>query len=239
MKQQLALDQLTKRFYYVGSTLGVLGVMSCAGRPPLIAPELLGPIETATVSGWVAEMVPREPERYGLRWSFENQKGSAHGRAAIHLVPPDSLRFDYRAPFGRSGAAVVFGDSLAWSEPEQELDQLFEFAALFWAAIGIPRGPPPGWTVRGREAAGRRSWQYVQGGDTVSYVVAGPPARRLMAEARLGKEVIGTVDVAYSDSTGRPASAEMFFPSSAASFRFTVLEVGAIDSLDENVWKRP
>ena len=184
-------------------------------------------------------MVPRAPIRYGLRWSFENQKGSAHGRAAVHLIPPDSLRFDYRAPFGRSGAAVVFGDSLVWSEPEQELDQLFEFAALFWAAIGIPRAPPTGWQIRGDETAERRAWQYVRGADTVSYVVAAPPTRRLRAEARLGDEVIGTVDVAYSDSTRWPASAVMFFPSSAASFRFTVLEVGAIDSLDENVWKRP
>ncbi len=239
MQQRLALDQLTRYFYCVGVITGCFVVLSCAGRPPLIAPELLGPIESAKVHAWVAEMVPRAPIRYGLRWSFENQKGSAHGRAAVHLIPPDSLRFDYRAPFGRSGAAVVFGDSLVWSEPEQELDQLFEFAALFWAAIGIPRAPPAGWQIRGDETAERRAWQYVRGADTVSYVVAAPPTRRLRAEARLGDQVIGTVDVAYSDSTGWPASAVMFFPSSAASFRFTVLEVGAIDSLDENVWKRP
>ena len=71
-----------------------------------MAPAGLPPLSRAMLTEWLAPHQPVEPLRYDLRWTYQTQQGSAKGRAAVVFVPPDSVRFDYRAPFGRSGAAV-------------------------------------------------------------------------------------------------------------------------------------
>jgi hypothetical protein len=238
MLQQLALDRLTVRSYYVGSAV-VLLLLSCSGRPESIAPESLNPLEESTIRGWVAELQPGRAALYELRWTYTTQRGSARGRATVRFAPPDSLRFDYRGPFGRSGAAMVVGDSVLWSEPEEDVEQLIPVAPLFWAALGIPRDPPPGSMLYGLEAGSRRVWQYVSNGDTLSYVVTGEPEFRLQAEVRRFDAVIGTTRAVLSDSTRLPEEASMTFPRSATLFVLNVVNVDTLTSHDPDVWKRP
>ncbi len=238
MLQQLAVDRSSVHSYYVGSA-AVLLLLGCAGRPESIAPESLAPLEEATARTWVNELQPGQAALYDLRWTYATQQGSAKGRATVRFAPPDSLRFDYRAPFGRSGAAVVIGDEVLWAEPEDDVDQLIPVAPLFWAALGIPRGAPPGSQVYGIETGSQRVWQYVSGGDTLSYVVTSEPELRLQAEVRRFEEVVGITDAVFDDSTHVPREATMTFPGSATLFLLNVVKVETLASHDPDVWKRP
>jgi hypothetical protein len=238
MSQQLALDRTTVRFYYVGS-LVVLLVTACSGRPSSIAPANLSPLEESTARSWAAELQPSQAVLYDLRWTYTTQKGSTRGRATVRFAPPDSLRFDYRAPFGRSGAAVVVGDSVIWAEPEEDVDQLIPVAPLFWAALGIPRDAPAGSRLYGLQTGSQRIWQYVSQGDTLSYVMADEPQLRLQAQVRRFDEVIGTTETILNDSTRVPEEATMTFPGSASLFLLNVVNVETLASHDPDVWKRP
>ncbi len=238
MLQQLALDRLRAGPYYVGCATAVL-LAGCSGRPNSIAPADMEPLEVAVVGDWVAQLQPDQARLYDLRWTYTTQRGAVRGRSTVRFAPPDSLRFDYRGPFGRSGAAVVVGDSVLWAEPEEDVEQLIPVAPLFWAALGIPRDPPTGARVFGLESGTQRIWQYVSGGDTLSYVVTGEPEFRLQAEVRRLDEVIGTTDAVFNDSTQVPEEATMTFPQSATLFQLRMVNVETLASHDPDVWKRP
>lgn len=238
MLQQLALDRTAARSYYVGSAL-VLLLAGCTGRPGSIAPANLRPLEESTAKSWAAELRPTRAMLYDLRWTYTTQKGSTRGRATVRFAPPDSLRFDYRAPFGRSGAAVVVGDSVLWAEPEEDVDQLIPVAPLFWAALGIPRDPPMGSRLYGLQTGSQRIWQYVSLGDTLSYVIADSPELRLQAQVRRFDEFVGTTETVLDDSTRVPEEATMTFPGSATLFVLNVVNVEMLAAHDPDVWKRP
>lgn len=217
----------------VGQTIG------CWGGLGRVAPAGLEPMSRADVQAWVTELSPNTARRYDLTWAFRTQQGGVRGRAAVRFAPPDSIRFDYRGPFGRSGAAVVVGDSVVWAEPEEDASQLIPVAPLFWAALGIPRDPPVGAEVYGRELADGRAWQYVTAGDTLSYVVSRASGYRLEAEMRRRGRVLGLVELQYADSAVTPRQAVVTFPATAAIMQFTVEGVEDLESVDPDVWKRP
>ena len=123
--QRFALDRWTRATYYlVAVTVG----SACSGGPAPLVPEPLPPMERAQVAQWVDRFQPTRALRYDLRWLYVTQQGQSRGRAAVHFVPPDSARFDYRGPFGRSGAAVVIGDSVLWAQPGDDVGALVEAA---------------------------------------------------------------------------------------------------------------
>lgn len=226
-------------FYCVaGATLVGLAA-GCHSPPASLMPVGMGPLPSETAEAWVAALVPTRAKLYDLRWTYRTQRGTMRGRAAVRLAPPDSMRFDYRGPFGRSGAAFIVGYQVIWAQPEEDVGGLVPVAPLFWAALGIPRGPPPGWEIRGREENGRRIWEYVRGGDRLGYVVEGLSPLRLQAELRRFDTVIGTVEAVYGDSIHVPVRATITFPLSASQFFFTVVNVETIAELDREVWKRP
>jgi hypothetical protein len=148
------------------------------------------------------------------------------------------LRFDYRGPFGRSGAAVIVGDSVLWSEPEEDVEQLLPIAPLFWAAMGMPREPAEGADVFGLETDSERVWQYVVGGDTLSYVVARNAPFTLQSEMSRFGDLVGSVDVQLGDDR-RPTQAVMLFPGTATRFTLNVETVETVTSFDPETWKRP
>ena len=117
MWQRLALR---RGGYYHLCVLAAMMASACARGPAPLAPEDLPEISRTEVSAWVDGYVPPRAQRYDLRWTYETQKGKARGRAAVRFVPPDSIRFDYRGPFGRSGAAMVVGERVVWAEPDEE-----------------------------------------------------------------------------------------------------------------------
>jgi hypothetical protein len=157
----------------------------------------------------------------------------------MQFVPPDSVRFDYRAPFGRSGAAVIVGDDIIWSRPEEDVDRLIQTAPLFWAALGFPRYPAPDAEVTGSAEGNRYRWRYTVAGDTLTYVVVREPGGTMSVDMRRLGEVLGTVEVEFADSTLQPATARMLFPGSASTVIFTVVAIDTLGTVDPEIWKEP
>lgn len=205
----------------------------------MVSPDAMAPIDMETVRDWVAEIAPPRATQYDLRWTFQTQRGAVRGQAALRIKPPDSLRFDYRGPFGRSGAAVLVDTEVIWAEPEEDIEALIQAVPLFWAALGLPRDPPMGVEIFGVETEGGRRWRYGVGSDTLEYYVARLPHVRFLAEMRQRKTVLGQVEVNYDNTNQLPARATLTFPETASVF---ILEVSGIDTtatFTEDVWQRP
>lgn len=235
MWQRVALSE--GRYYYL--FVLALGMSGCAGHPGPIVPEQLPEVPHAEARAWVDGYVPDHPLLYNLRWRHETQKGGASGRATVRFVPPDSIRFDYRGPFGRSGAAVLVGDSVLWSEPQEDAEGFVGVAPLFWAAIGLPRFPATTASVSGRRAARVQVWRYSSASDTLTYrTMAGEPAT-LDAELRQNGARVGLVKVTFADSTGLPDNALMRFPRDATVITFTVRAIEPLTSVDPDIWRQP
>jgi hypothetical protein len=196
-------------------------------------------IDMQTVREWVVGLAPPCATRYDLRWTFQTQRGAVRGQAALRVEPPDSLRFDYRGPFGRSGAAFLVDEDVVWAVPEEEVGALIQAIPLFWAALGMPRDPPAGTSIFGVEAQGNRRWRYGVNGDTLEYSVAVTPPFRFLASMRRFDKVVGHVEVDYDDQTHLPKKATLTFPETASVF---ILDVASIDTTvmhSADVWKRP
>jgi hypothetical protein len=149
------------------------------------------------------------------------------------------VRFDYRAPFGRSGAAVIVGSDIVWARPEEDVDRLIQTAPLFWAALGFPSYPAPHATVTGIAEGTRYQWRYAADGDTLTYAAVRELGGTLSADMRRLGEVLGTVRVEYADSTLEPASARMVFPGTASTVIFTVEAIETLGTVDPTIWKEP
>ncbi len=216
---------------------GILG--ACRGTPPAIGPVGMRPVSDATLESWLRDVSPSEFLRYDLRWRYQTQQGRSAGRAAVRFAPPDSVRFDFRAPFGRSGAAMLVADTVLWSTSDEDNDRFLSVSALFWAALAIPRPPPPSAKLYGLDAERIRSWRYVTGSDTLTYVVTKPPARGMQAELRQAGRIIGLVEVTFNGESGDPEAATMRFPTDASIVTFEVQDVERLDALDPAIWKRP
>ena len=239
MRQWFALDQASRLVYYLLSPWLLVGAVACGVRTESLAPDGMPSLSRAEAEGWVSRRVPARAARYELRWALETQQGSSRGRAAVQFAPPDSVRFDYRGPFGRSGAAVIVGDEVVWSRPADDVDRLIQTAPLFWAALGIPRYAAPDATVTGQAEGETYRWRYAQRSDTLTYALEQRLGGRFRADLRSGADVIGTVDVAFADSTLQPASARLVFPPSASIVLFTVTAIDSLVTLDAGIWNVP
>ena len=236
MPQAFPLDRGGWRSYYPLIALGVVFAADCA-RYESIAPANLVPMAPATAVDWVADLAPTQPMRFRLTWRFANQQGESAGRAVIRLAPPDTFRFDYRGPFGKSGAAVVIADEPRWARPEGDFDNLIRLAPLFWAALGIPSDPPPGAEVFGLEGVERRAWRYVAGRDAIDFILVRSPEERLLAEFRQGGRVLGASEVHFEGAPRRPTRAEMVFPPDASRFWFTIEAIDSVAAFDPETWQ--
>jgi hypothetical protein len=224
--------------YYALEVALVAGLGACAPGLTSIAPSGLEPAPRDTIAAWLAAYRPAGPVRYDVRWRFVNQKGSTAGRAAVRIAPPDTLRFDYRGPFGRSGAAVIVADSALWVAPERDTRELLPAAPLFWAALGIPQPPPPEVTVSGR-ATGGRVWRYVSQADTMDFVEVGPGPERLLTEVRRDGKIVASTEVRFRPGGRAPLEARVRFPQDGSALILTVEGVESVDAFDPNTWRRP
>lgn len=214
-------------------------VGGCRPQPTALSPEAMTAIDIATVREWVAGIAPSRATRYDLRWTFQTQRGAVRGQAALRVAPPDSLRFDYRGPFGRSGAAFLVDDELVWAVPEEEVEELIQTVPLFWAALGLPRSPPPGTSILGLETVDRRRWRYGVNRDTLEYTVTTAPPFRFLASMRRLDRVVGYVEVNYDEQTRLPTKATLTFTQTASIFILDVASIDSTASLSADVWKRP
>lgn len=221
------------------AALALVGTLACRTGPRSIAPEGLADIPYDTVRGWVAEYTPQRARRYDLRWQFLNDRGSTGGRAAIRIAPPDSLRFDFRGAFGRSGAAVVIGDSGIWARPEGDFEDLLRTAPLFWAALGLPLPPERGTPLLGLRRDDRRAWRYVIGRDTFDFIDLRGSQPRLLAEMRRRGTIMGMVDARLSGPGGVVTEARLDFPAAETRFSFKVERVDSTERFGPDTWQRP
>ena len=174
---------------------------------------------------------------YQIRpWRFQNQQGSAAGRASVRIVPPDSLRFDYRGPFGKSGNAVLVGDSALWMTSE-DFEGLVTYAPLFWTALGMPPVPPDTAALFSLIGDDFRAWRYVLAQDTLDFVLRGSPAVSLLGEIRRQGQVLAQATVELDTITGLVTRSKIDFYN-ISRFEFTVESVDTLASFDPTVWQR-
>jgi hypothetical protein len=212
----------------------------CGGsRPSPPLPSEAQPLTAAEATLLLDEFIPATPNRYDLTWTYSTRQATHRGRATAWFVPPDSLRFEYRAPFGRRGAAVFVGQRVVWANPEETVKDLIPATQLFWIALGIPVTPeasepptrtqrPDGWALR-----------YVQGDTVLLFNLTRGTPLNLTAMLTHGRRVFGTAYVAYTDSTTLPTQGRMMFPQSSAVFSATVEEVDTLASVDRGMFQKP
>lgn len=232
------LDRPEARSYYAACAALLWTLAGCAPRLVSLAPAGLGPVSRDSVATWVAAYAPASPRRYDLRWRFFTPRGSTAGRAAVRVSAPDSLRFDYRGPFGRSGAAVLVRDSAVWAEPEKDARDLIPMAPLFWAALGLPLAPPPDAELFGRPDGVGRAWRYVVRGDTMDLVEVGAGPERLLTELRRDR-ILATTEIRFRPGTRVPLEGQMRFPAEGTAFTFTVEAIDSTSAFDPSIWRRP
>lgn len=197
------------------------------------------PTDMATITRWQRPFLPTESRRYDIRpWQFRNERGSAAGRATVVILPPDSLHFDYRGPFRRSGSAALVGDSALWVEPEDELGALVGVAPLFWASLGIPPAPSAGTDVVAVQRANLRAWQYVQDGDTITVIVRESPRASILGEIRREGRTVTLSEATLDPETGFVQHATIEYPQDVARFEFEVQSVEEGVGVDRTIFVR-
>lgn len=228
----------TMRFLMPSLLLVATG--ACGGRafgPPM--PTALAPVDPAMVAGWVGGTQAGEPTMLRFRWTFQDEKGAAKGRGSAIILPPDSLRFDFRGPLGSgSGAAAVVGDLALWAEPEEEVDKLVPNYPLLWAMLGKARAPTAGDALRGYRDEHLTAWRYSAGADTVDYILVHGSPRQLIVDVRQGGSRIGRVATTL-DAVGHPVRARMEIPRQPARLDLSFYVAGPLDDRPADLWTRP
>jgi hypothetical protein len=199
----------------------------------------LEPVAPDTIAAWLEAYQPATRVRYDLKWRFITQKGSSAGRAAVRIAPPDSARFDYRGPFGKSGAAMILGDSALWAVPEKDTRDLLPAAPLFWAALGAPRLPGRDAALFARWQAGSRAWRYVAGRDTMDFVESGSGPEALLTEVRREGKIVASTEVRFQAGSRVPLEARLRFPQDGSALLLTVQGVQSVADFDPVIWRRP
>ncbi len=239
MRQALLLDRLGGLPYHALVAVGLVAAgAGCVRGLKSIAPANLLPTSADTVSMWAAEFQPRVPLQYELRWRFENNQGSSAGRAAVRYAPPDTLRFDYRGPFGKSGSAVIVANDPLWADPEGDFQGLVPVAPILWAALGIVVPPGGGATTAGRQEARWRAWRYVNGEEAIDFIYQRGSTPRLQAEVRHSERVAGVVVVELAPDAPRPTRAVMRFPGGGSRLTFTVQALDSVAAFPPDTWNR-
>ncbi len=216
-----------------------LGLQACVPALRSIAPVDLEPVPRDTIEAWLQTYRPAGRVRYDMKWRFINQKGATAGRAAVRIAPPDSVRFDYRGPFGRSGAAMIVADSALWAAPEKDTRDLLPAAPLFWAALGAPQLPSGQTELYARWRTGPKAWRYVAGRDTMDFVEIGPGPEGLLTEVRREGKILASTEVHFRPGSRVPLEARLRFPQDGSALILTVEGVENVAGFDPNIWRRP
>jgi hypothetical protein len=238
MPQCFALDKARRISYYGLAGLLVLG-LGCVHGIKSIAPAGLEPVERSSIRQWLEPYAPATPKRYDLHWKYRNSRGAAGGRAAVRVAPRDSLRFDFRGPLGKSGAAVVIGDSGLWSKPEGNFQDVLQAAPLLWAALGMPREPGKNYQLSALNTPQHRAWRYAGASDTFDFVEVRERPVRLLAEMRRGGRIVGLAEARFNEAGTQVVSSQLDFPREESRFSFTVDSVTQVEAFDPETWRRP
>ena len=218
-----------------------LGAVGCGGGGAITVPRPAGLVTASRDSAveWARATVPAESREIRFRWQCRDDPGAAGGRGRIRFARPDSARLDVQGPLGSGrAAAFVSGDTALWAEPENDVKRLVPSYPLFWALLGVVRGPATEATVRRYAVPALTAWQYHAGADTVDYVQTGGPAPRLIAEVRQGGKTIGTVETVFGPD-GRPQTARLIVPSVPARLDITFSSNQKAPNFAPDTWTPP
>ena len=203
--------------------LGSLVLAACGGGGAITVPRPVGlvPASRDSAVAWSRATVPTERREIRFRWQFRDDQGAAGGRGRVRFARPDSARLDVQGPLGSGrAAAFVSGDTALWAQPENDVKRLVPNYPLFWALLGVVRGPASDATVRRFADPALTAWQYHTGADTVDYVRTTGIAPRLIAEVRQAGKTVGTVETIFGPD-GRPQTARLIVPSGPARLDIT------------------
>jgi hypothetical protein len=230
MPQRVRLD-LPGLLLYLGSALP-----ACHGGPPgQVIPQGAQPVSKEEVSSWVSSTVPSGQQVYRFKWLLRDERGSAGGRGAARVAPPDSMRLDVAGPFGSGAAsAVVVGERPVWTEPADAIARLVPNYPLMWAMFGLVRLPAETALVQGWKTATTRAWQYSYGSDTVQYSRTPGDQGRLIAEVHQGGSLVGRAETTLGQD-GAPLKARLTVPSAPAQLDITFLSVTR-DTFAPDIW---
>ncbi len=215
----------------------VLGLAACGPKrvESLVSPAA-GPVTREQVAGWVAATAPTGYRLQRFRWQLQDERGAAGGHGSVRFAQPDSVRLDIAGPFGAGrAAAVVIGDSAAWTDPPDAIARLVPSYPLMWALFGAARMPAPNATLRGTETAVSTAWQYVSGIDSVAYVHMTGAQSHLLTEVRQGAKLLGRVDATLGPD-GRAVSARLTVPSVPARLDLTFTASTTPPAFTPDIW---
>jgi len=213
----------------------------CGGTGGITVPRPTGlaPAAPTDAASWARTTIPTESREIRFRWQFRDDQGAAGGRGRVRWAMPDSARLDVTGPLGSGrAAAFVNGDTAAWAEPKEDVKRLIPNYPLFWALLGVVRGPEPGAAVRRYSDDRVTMWRYARGPDTTDYVrVSGSPGK-LFLEVREAGKPIGTVETRL-DAAGAPVSARLVVPSVPARLDVSFTSNVKATSFASDAWTPP
>lgn len=203
-------------------------------------PTHLTPVDRDQVDRWVAATVRNdEPTRVRFHWNFLKEQGNASGRGSAWIVPPDTLRLDFRGPLGSgSSAAAVVGTREIWAVPEEDVRKLVPSFPILWAMLGRALEPEPGADLTGYSDGSITGWRAVSGSDTVDYVVALTGKDQLVADVRFDGAPLGRVVTTF-DASGRLATARLDIPGGPARLDLSFYDHRSAGSIPDSLWRRP
>ena len=223
---------------YIGACWLLAG---CPGKPAPLVPMWLAPADPAAAAAWARATLPGRDTAIRFRWKYQDADRRWGGRGQARIAPPDSLRFDYVGPLGLgAGAAVLLGDSVLWADPERNFRSLVPAVRMLWAGLGVARPPAAAQVFGLSDAAGdsrRQIWRFVDGSDTLDYVVAEGAGRVLQAEWRQAGKLLAR-STTQLDGRGLPAGARLDFPEGPARFELSVVAVDTAAVIDPALWRR-
>ncbi len=232
-RQRFPLDRL-RALSYIGASI-VLA--ACPGRPGPLVPVALEPVDREQAAAWARGTLPGHQTAIRFRWKYRAPDRHWGGRGTARIAPPDSMRFDYVGPLGLgAGAAVVVGDSALWADPKSNFRALVPAIPMLWAALGMVRPPAVDAAVSGQREPPRVVWRFVQGADTLDYVVTAGSAQTLEAEWRREGKVVARSRTQFDDHA-MPAKARIDFPEAPARFDLTVVAVDTAAVIAPALWR--
>lgn len=213
----------------------VIPVRSAPREPSLPAGRLQA-VSLSDVMPVLAPFIPDLPVRFRVIWQF-SRDSRVRGRGTVVIVPPDTMRFDFRAPFGRRGGVGIVANQVVWSEPETVGRQLGDAVVLVWAALGIPR--TVGDSVYHAREPSRDVVQFVTGDTSVTYTVSDAPAPRLTAVLQREHRVIGSAALRFDGDTAWVAVGRMRHLLRDVGLSFAIRAIDSAVTLEPGWFRAP
>src|SRR5215213_155950 len=214
--------------------LGLAGG-GCRTAPEPVVPQGAKVVTPAEIAPWVASTLPPAHLVYRFKWLLRDQRGSAGGKGAVRVAPPDSMRFDVAGPFGSGAAsAVVVGDRAMWTDPADAIARLVPNYPLMWAMFGVARMPSESVTVRALSTSSTQAWQFDGARDTVAYARTTGDSGRLVAEVHQAGKLLGRAETTLGPD-GAPLKARLTVPSGPAQLDLTFLSTTR-DTFAPDIW---